>query len=824
MNYRSALLVMMATALGCGAPAVLAQVAPAAVQSADPVRRQLADAKDAMRADPARARALAAAAEARARRAPLTRANGLLIAESEWLQGEALLRLNAPGDAAPKIDDAIRLLDRTGFRGKLYGDLLLSRGGVATSNANVAQALSDYQTAHNLFRALRETRSQAIALQQIASLYREAGDWASALKYDTESSEIYADDPGLGISSFNNRGNSLRQMGKPLEAEAQYRRALAIARRMNSTLLVVRVLGNMARGQLEAQQLARADRTIAEGLRLAERGEARPWRPQFLAIAAQSALQKGDLRHAADLISRSFAGVDLDTTTLAYVEAHGTAYHVFAQLGRTAEALAHLEALKRLDDKKASLAASTNTALMAARFDYANQNLKIANLKAEEARRQFQFERSRAEMQRWVIVGILIAAAAAGAAMLIALLTIRRSRNEVRAANVVLGDTNAALKKALAAKTEFLATTSHEIRTPLNGILGMTQVMLADHSLAPGVADRLRVVHSAGVTMKALVDDILDVAKMESGKLTLEAVPMDLVAMLREVAALWQGQADGKGLRVQVDLSQAPDLVMGDPARLRQIVFNLLSNALKFTAAGGISLVARRDEDRIEITVADTGIGIPADKLEQIFETFSQVEAGTTRKFGGTGLGLAICRRLARAMGGDIRVESTPGSGSRFIVTVPYVAAQAHGSGAVPPMALQSLLIAAPNPINRAKLKAMLSDRLDAVDAVAGLVDVFGALDQAPPACLLVEEAAVRAAGDADAMIAELAVKARLAGTAVVLLWSSPDPAKAEAWHAVGIDRVVETPISGAALVQILYPLCRPDALKAEVPLASQAA
>lgn len=807
--------------LGIALPS-LAAAQPVARLTNDETVSALAAAKDAMRADPARARSLAEQVERHARAMPPSKATGLTIAEAEWLQGEALLRLNAPEQAAPKINDAIGLLDRTRVRGKLYGDLLLSRGGVATSKANVAQTLSDYQIAHNIFRSLREFRSQAIALQLIASLYREAGDWSSALKYDTESLEVYNKDPGLNVFRFNNQGNSLRQMGKPVEAQTEYRRALAIARRLKSNTLVAAILGNIARGQLEANQLDRADRTIADGLKLAEHGEARPWRPQFLAIAAQSALQRGNLNRAADLISRSFAGIDLATTTLAYVEAHGTAYRVYAKLGHTSLALAHLESLKRLDDKKASLAASTNTALMAARFDYANQNLKIANLKAEEARRQFQFERARADLQRWVIVGILIAAAAAGIAMLIALITIRRSRNEVRDANIVLASTNTALEKALAAKTEFLATTSHEIRTPLNGILGMTQVMLADRALPGDIADRLRVVHTAGVTMKALVDDILDVAKMESGKLTIEAVPMDLIATLNEVAALWQGQADAKGLEFAVDLAEAPQLVEGDPARMRQIVFNLLSNALKFTSQGSVQLRAVRVGDMIEIAVADTGIGIPPDKLEQIFESFSQVEAGTTRKFGGTGLGLAICRNLARAMGGDIRVESTQGMGSRFVVSVPYVAARQIS--VEDPALGESLMIVEPNPITRAMLKALFMPHANSVVATRGIDEVMAAFELAPPARLLVDEAAVRAAGDLEAVIAELAVKSRLAGCPITLLWQAPDPVRVQAWLAVGIEQVVGKPISGAALVQMLYPEPQNTAEKIANPLASHAA
>lgn len=193
----------------------------------------------------------------------------------------------------------------------------------------------------------------------------------------------------------------------------------------------------------------------------------------------------------------------------------------------------------------------------------------------------------------------------------------------------------------------------------------MTQVMLADAALASEQRERVEVMHGAGMTMRALVDDLLDVAKIEHGQLTLENAPFDLARTIRDASRLFDGQADAKGIGFTIDLDDCPAMVMGDAARIRQIVFNLLSNALKFTSVGRVSLVARRQSQGVSITVADSGIGIPGHKLEEIFEAFRQADASTTRQFGGTGLGLAICRRLARAMGGDVTVSSEQG-GARF--------------------------------------------------------------------------------------------------------------------------------------------------------------
>lgn len=226
------------------------------------------------------------------------------------------------------------------------------------------------------------------------------------------------------------------------------------------------------------------------------------------------------------------------------------------------------------------------------------------------------------------------------AALAFARVTLRRSSRSVQAANDDLAISNTVFGKAWAIKTEFLATTSHEFRTPLNGILGMTQVILANRSLASDVRERLSVVHDAGKTMRALVDDILDMAKFATDNLTVEHTLFDLRAMIRTATKLWDDQARGKGVVIVRTLDQCPTLIMSDAARMRQISFNLLSNAMKFTKTGEVTLGIVAGGPSYRIIVRHTGIGIAADKLEQIFESFRQADTSTTRQFGGTGLRL----------------------------------------------------------------------------------------------------------------------------------------------------------------------------------------
>ncbi|MGY4396287.1 signal transduction histidine kinase [Sphingomonas sp. UYAg733] len=764
---------------------------------------QIAAAKAMMLSDPAKTIGQAKQAEVAALQlSGEQRVIGL--ATARWLQGEAYLRLNDVVRAQPLIDEALVALKAQGKPTKLMGDVLLSSGGLHTATVKVAAALADYQLAYKIFTQCGETRSRAVALVSIAMLYLDAKDYENALKYHAQALDIYRGDPSLLTSIYNNNGETLKEMKRFDEADVQLRKALDLARAMHSGALEAQILRNLARSQLMAGKPEEADRTIREGWKLVDPRDAAT-NSIFAAVAAQAALQLGRLPEAESLIRRSFTGIDPATTTLQYRVSHQTAYEIFRRRGRTDDALIHLEALRRLDDQATSLATSTNTALMAARFDFANQELHIAKLKADELRRSVDFEHARAQTQRFIFIGAAAVTLIILSMLAYGIVTLRRSRNQVRAANIDLAATNSALGKALAAKTEFLATTSHEIRTPLNGILGMTQVMLADRTLSERMRDRIGVVHGAGVTMRALVDDILDVAKMETGNMTIEHVPFDLKATMRDVTRLWEEQAKNKGIDFVLDLDRAPDWIEGDAARLRQIIFNLLSNAVKFTAVGSVTVRAAGAGDTLAIAVSDTGIGIPADKYELIFESFRQVDAGTTRKFGGTGLGLAICRNLARAMDGDVLVESMAGAGSSFTIELPLVLADAPETPVPAAGEKGALLILDRSPITRSMLRTMLEARAGTVVFAGTVQDAverlrLGGVDQ-----VLIDDATIRATGDVDAALTAIAGAAADARTTI--LWVAPDDAQREAVLATGINALIAKPISGTVLSDILYPI-----------------
>ncbi|MFC5344165.1 ATP-binding protein [Brevundimonas staleyi] len=356
------------------------------------------------------------------------------------------------------------------------------------------------------------------------------------------------------------------------------------------------------------------------------------------------------------------------------------------------------------------------------------------------------------------------------------------------------------------AKSEFLANMSHEIRTPLNGVVAMADA-LSRRQMQPAEQEMVEIIRSSGVTLERLLSDILDSAKIEAGQVTVEAQPFALSHAVKDVAALWSSKVEGGPVALVVELDPALErMVVGDVVRLRQILGNLVSNALKFTSAGSVTVtVARTVGDRVRFTVADTGVGFDAEQKARIFTRFQQADGSITRRFGGTGLGLNISRELAQLMGGELDCDSVPGEGSRFWFEIPLPPAavaeevQNQNSDCAPDGLC--ILLADDHPANRKVIEVLLAptgatlvsveNGQEAVDACATeRFDLILMDMQMPVMDGLTATAAIRA----------LEVERGLARTPLLMLTANAMAEHVEAGRIAGADGHLAKPVTTATL------------------------
>jgi signal transduction histidine kinase/DNA-binding response OmpR family regulator len=352
-----------------------------------------------------------------------------------------------------------------------------------------------------------------------------------------------------------------------------------------------------------------------------------------------------------------------------------------------------------------------------------------------------------------------------------------------------------------AARAEFLAVMSHEIRTPMNGIIGVAG-LLADLPLDATARHYVRIITESGEHLLQLINDILDFSRLDAGRLELDIRPFDLPALLRGTVELMDGAARNKGLLLELDMAaDLPRVVAGDGSRLRQILLNLLGNAVKFTETGSVRLsaTARREGEAVvlSVAVADTGIGIPAEAMGRLFREFSQVDSSISRRFGGSGLGLAISQRLIREMGGDIQVESVPGLGStfRFEARLRAVAEVAPEARPAP----LNVLLAEDNETNRlvaSRLLERMGHRVTCVpDGAAAVAAVRGGgVD------LVVMDVMMPNLDGIEATRAIRALSGPHAATPVIGLSANASPADVAAGLTAGMNHFESKPITASRL------------------------
>ena len=402
---------------------------------------------------------------------------------------------------------------------------------------------------------------------------------------------------------------------------------------------------------------------------------------------------------------------------------------------------------------------------------------------------------------------------------------LKRSERRLRDLNQRLQKARDEANAASNAKSAFLATMSHEIRTPLNGVLGMAQAMTRDE-LTPIQRERLGVVRQAGETLLALLNDLLDLSRIEAGKLELEDGVIDLDQMLRGVQATFTTLASEKDVSLRVELAEAArGAWAGDPTRVRQILYNLVSNAVKFTAAGEVTVTVTFEAPDLIFEVSDTGPGIPADRLGALFQKFVQADASTTRRYGGSGLGLSICRQLSQMMGGGVEARSTVGVGSVFTVRLPLARSTAPltlaANGAEPMSELDvgrdaatvRILAAEDNPMNQLVLKTLLAQVGVMVECVGdgrAAIEAWAGGDW--DAILMDVQMPVMGGPEAAREIRAREAREHRRRTPIIALTANAMEHHRAEYIAAGMDALVPKPLEMERLLHALQTVLEPEA------------
>ncbi|MEQ9064783.1 MAG: tetratricopeptide repeat protein [Vicingaceae bacterium] len=621
------------------------------------------------------------------------------------------------------------LAEKTGSQ--LYlAQAILNQGRLHAVKGERDKAMELYNTSINISEEIGDKKGMASSLNNIGNIYWYRGDYAKAMDYHTRSLKIKEEigDKKLISSSLGNIGNIYSTQGDYAKAMDYYTRSLKISEEIGDKKDIASFLINIGVIYENRGDYAKAMDYYTRSLKISEEiGDKKGIALSLNNIGVIYGNDEGDYAKALDYHTRSLKikeeigdkeGMAFSlnnignnyslqgdyTKAISYGEraltiaqevggihniknASESLYQSYKARGQCSKSLEMHELFITMKDSM--LSEESERAVIQQEYKYNYEKEKLAdslvqietNLKIELAHQE---QISKKNQTRNILVGTSLLVLLAAGGLFARVRHIKKSNAALEIAKSKAEDERNRAERSEHFKKQFLANMSHEIRTPMNAVLGMTSLTL-DTQLNEKQTKYLSAVKKSSENLLVIINDILDLSKLEAGKMELEKIPFNIGEQIQQVYDTLRFKAEEKSLVFETSISKdVPRVLIGDPSRLNQVLINLAGNSIKFTERGRVSVsVSVREENKEKTTIlfkiADTGIGIPKDKVGKLFSAFQQVEAGTARKYGGTGLGLSISQTLVELQGGRIEIDSEEGKGSTFYFSIPYDVASEKG-------------------------------------------------------------------------------------------------------------------------------------------------
>ncbi len=564
--------------------------------------------------------------------------------------------------------------DRQGIGGSYH-----NIANIYTEQGNYADAMKNYFAALKILEEIGDTHHVALTTRNIGYIYSQQGNFPEALKNYLAAlkiliqvgDKVYIAETYFSMSGINHKQKNFKEAKKNTIA------ALKIFRELGDKGGIARCFDNFGVLDYSQGNYAEATKNFLMVSKMAEEREDKLFMAQTYTTLGEIYIRQNKLNDASRYMNKSISLAK----EVGRMETIKDSYEIWAMLDSAQnnfkQALVHYKLYIVYRD---SLFNEENTKkLVQSQMQY-EFDKKEALTKAEQEVKDIaqKAELSKQKQQKYYFItgGILL--------LLIAFILVnrlrfaRKTRIQLEEKNKIIAAEKERAEQSEKFKQQFLANMSHEIRSPMNAVMGMTNLLI-DKNPRSEHFHYLDGIKKSSETLLHIINDILDVSKIEAGKIELEHIDFSIHEVVEQVKQMLQHKANESGIQLITDInSNVPEVVIGDPVRLNQVLMNLAGNAIKFTEKGSVTVEVAHGKEGIKFSIIDTGVGIPKDKIQSVFESFTQAHSSDTRKFGGTGLGLTISKQLVELMGGKLSIESEPGSGSTFSFEINYPAGSAE--------------------------------------------------------------------------------------------------------------------------------------------------